>query len=67
MLPLGLQIRPVDSVKKMIFQLEKVDLEDQVSGFYKIMGMPYERKRRQTKRQKNKSTKTLKRTLKKNT
>ena len=64
MLPLGLQLRPVESVKKMIFQLEKVDLEDQVSGFYKIMGMPYERKRRQTKRQKNKSTKTLKRTLK---
>lgn len=61
MLPLGLQIRPVKSAKKVVFELEKVDLEDQVSGFYKILGLPYERKRRQTKRRRNKTTRTVKR------
>lgn len=61
MLPLGLQIRPVKSPKKVVFELEKVDLEDQVSGFYKILGLPYERKRRQTKRRQNKTKRTLKR------
>ena len=61
MLPLGLQIRPVKSPKKVVFELEKVDLEDQVSVFYKILGLPYERKRRQTKRRQNKAKRTLKR------
>ena len=61
MLPLGLQIRPVKSPKKVVFEVEKVDLEDQVSVFYKILGLPYERKRRQTKRRENKTKRTVKR------
>ena len=61
MLPLGLQIRPVKSPKKVVFELEKVDLDDQVSVFYEILGLPYERKRRQTKRRQNKAKRTVKR------
>ena len=62
MLPLGLKIQPVQSVKKVAFQLEKLDLEEELSTFYKILGMPYERKRRQSKRKQVKQGKqTMKR------
>jgi hypothetical protein len=62
MLPLGLKIDPVQSAKKVAFQLEKLDLEEELSTFYKILGMPYERKRRQSKRKQAKQGKqTMKR------
>ena len=61
MLPLGLKIDPVQSAKKVAFQLEKLDLEEELSTFYKILGMPYERKRRQSKRNRKQGKQTLKR------
>lgn len=61
MLPLGLKILPVPSVKKVAFQLEKLDLEEELSTFYKILGVPYERKRSQSKRNRKKNKQTLKR------
>ncbi len=61
MWPLGLEILPKKAVKKLVFELEKTDLVD--PALYKIFGIPYQRKRRQTKRARIKKNQTIKFTL----
>lgn len=66
MLPTGLQLKKFVSPKKVAFQLEKLNLQDQLATFHKILGKEFETKKSRSKSSSLKTNRVKKNKTKKN-